>query len=146
MPAIRPVTVDLATGVVTIGGTRVSLERADGYFTAPGGFRARALTFAERSSIVAGALIDPEPHRALLTKLRALAAPSHDTATKCQTRSFSRSPEAVNRPEHFQIVRVKPVASREADWQSVQQTPALLVDQISVGGGGRSPRGRLDSF
>lgn len=131
MPAIRPVTVDLATGVVTIGGTRVTLDRDATYFTAPDGFRARALTFAERSSIVAGALIDPEPNRSLLTKLRSLAAPSHDTATEMSDALMLALAGGGEPAAPF------PDCSREAcrrqgtDWQTVQQTPAVLVDQIA---------------
>jgi hypothetical protein len=131
MSAIRPVTVDLATGVVTIGGTRVALERAGAYFTAPGGFRARALTFAERSSIVAGALIDPEPHRSLLTKLRALAAPAYDKTddvTDALILALAGGGEAA---APFSDCAREACRKRDSDWQTVQQAPAVLVDQIA---------------
>jgi len=131
MPAIRPVTVDLATGVVTIGGTRVHLACADGYFTAPGGFRARALTFAERSSIVAGALIDPEPQRALLTKLRALAAPAYDKSDQVTDALILALAGGGESAGSFSDCARDACRKQGTDWQAMQQSPAVLVDQIA---------------
>jgi hypothetical protein len=79
MQASRPITVDLSTGVVVLGGTRVVLERDGDHFVAPGGLRARVLTFEERSGVIAGALMDREPKRALLSRLRNLAGNGNDT-------------------------------------------------------------------
>ena len=86
MQALRPVTVDLATGVITLGGTHVTLERDGEHYIAPGGGCLRALTFEERSSVVAGALIDPEPNRALLTKLRHSPMASADNESRIDGR------------------------------------------------------------
>ncbi len=132
MQMLRPVTVDLATGVVTLGGTRVALQREGEHYVAPGGVRARALTFEERSGVVAGALIDPEPNRALLTKLRNLANVSSDhddELADALTLALAGGGEPA--PSFAECARS---ACRNAslDWQTVQQTPAVVVDQLAT--------------
>jgi hypothetical protein len=131
MPAFRPVTVDLATGVVTIGGTRVALQREGAYFNASGGFRARALTFAERSLIVAGALIDPEPNRALLTKLRTLAAPIYETTDQMADALILALAGGGEPAASFAECAREACRKQGVDWQTVQQTPAVLIDQMA---------------
>lgn len=131
MQALRPVTVDLATGVVTLGGTHLTLERDGERYVAPGGRRLRALTFEERSSVVAGALIDPEPNCALLTKLRNLGnipADNGDQLMDALVLALAGGGEAA--PSFAECART---ACRNAgwNWQSVQETAAVVVDQLA---------------
>ncbi len=130
MQTLRPVTVDLATGVVTLGGKRVALQREGEHYAAFGGIRARALTFEERSGVVAGALIDAEPNRALLTKLRNLANISGDCASELtDALALALAGGGEPAPSFAECARS---ACRNAslDWQTVQQTPAVVVDQL----------------
>ena len=146
MQALRPVTVDLATGVVTLGGTQLTLERDGERYVAPGdGLLVRALTFEERSSVVAGALIDPEPNRALLTKLRqSRKCFRQTTAIELRTPLCWPWPEAVKRPRRLRNVRAQPAAMPNLDWQSVQQTAAVLVDQLAEATDAPVSRRRMD--
>jgi len=109
MRTLGPVTVDLAAGIVTLGGNSITLAREGDHFIAPGGLHARALRFEERSLVVAGALLEPEPNRALLVKSQVSPA----TAMNWPMPSSLPWPVAVNRLPTLQSVRAPP-AVREA--------------------------------
>lgn len=131
MQALLPVTVDLASGVVTLGSTRVQLERHGNSYVAPGGWPVRTLTFQERSRVIAGALIDPEPISALLAKLRTLAnVPSDSKDEMADALLLALAGGGQQAPAFSECARA---ACRKSsmDWKSVQESPALLVDQIA---------------
>ena len=131
MQALRPVTVDLATGVITLGSTQVTLERHGEQYIAPGGLLVRALTFGERSSVVAGALMDPEPNRALLAKLRHFSNVLPDTESRiADALVLALAGGGETAPPFAECART---ACRNAnlDWNSVHQSAAVLVDQLA---------------
>jgi hypothetical protein len=131
MQALRPVTVDLATGAVTLGSTRVTLQREGEHYVAANGFRGRALTFEERSQVVAGALMEREPNRALLTKLRNLANLPAEALEKLSDALMLAL--AGGGEKGLDFAACARVASRNGnlDWEAVQQAPAVLVDQLA---------------
>src|SRR6185312_10000050 len=131
MQAPRPVTVDLAAGIVTLGGMRVALERSGEQFVAPGGWPLRSLTFEERSRIVAGALIAPEPYRALLNQLRNLASVANqdDEITDALLLAFAGGGEPAS---SFDDCARAACQNSGLDWRAVQKTSAVLVDQLAV--------------
>lgn len=99
----------------------------------------RALTFEERSSVVAGTLMDPEPNRALLTKLRTLAKVHPDTDSElADALVLALAGGGEPAPPFAECART---ACRKGnlDWQSVYQSAALLVDQLASSAG--SPSG-----
>jgi hypothetical protein len=131
MQALRPIMVDLAAGVVTLGGMRVALQRKGERYVASGGLQARALTFEERSWVVAGALIDPEPNRALLTKLRNLANISGDHGDEvADALALALAGGGELAPGFAECARAA-CRNGNLDWQTIQQTPAVLVDQLA---------------
>ena len=131
MQALRPVTVDLATGVVTLGGTRVALQRDGEQYVTPGGPRLRALTFEERSWVVAGALMSPEPNRALLSKLRNLAnvTTDGDEMTDALLLALAGGGESAS---SFNECARAACRMRQLDWRTVQQTSAVVIDQLAL--------------
>jgi len=134
MQALAPVIVDLATGVVMLGGTRVALERDGEHYVSPDGLRTRALTFEERSSVVAGALMEREPNRALLSKLRNLAnVPAGAEGALADALLLALAGGGEPAPDFAECARA---ACRRAhlDWQSVQTTAAVVVDQLASDG------------
>ncbi len=138
MQAFRPVTVDLATGVITLGPAQLRLERHGQKYIAPGGLLVRALTFGERSSVVAGALMDPEPNRALLAKLRQFSNVLPDNESEiADALVLALAGGGEMAPPFAECART---ACRNAnlDWHSVYQSAAVLVDQLAVSTG--SPR------
>jgi hypothetical protein len=132
MQASRPITVDLSTGVVVLGGTRVVLERDGDHYVAPGGLRARVLTFEERSGVIAGALMDREPKRALLSRLRNLAGNGNDTdEALADALLLALAGGGENAPAFHECLRLACQHGR-LDWNSVQRTPAVVVDQFAA--------------
>ena len=131
MQALRPVTVDLATGVVTLGGTRVTLERDGERYVAPDGLGLRALSFEERSSVVAGALMTPEPNRALLNKLRNLGNVTEADDQLADALLLALAGGGEPAPSFEECARTA-CRLRKLDWQTVQSAPAVLVDQLAT--------------
>lgn len=131
MQALRPVTVDLATGVVMLGGTCVSFVRDGEDYVTPHGLRARALTFEERSHIVAGALMEREPNRALLAKLRNLASiPASVDPALANALLLAFAGGGEPGPDFAECARAA-CRNGTRNWQIIQKTAALVVDQLA---------------
>jgi hypothetical protein len=131
MQPLRPVTVDLATGVVMLGGACVSFVRDGEDYVTPHGLRARALTFEERSHIVAGALMEREPNRALLAKLRNLASiPGNVDPELANALLLAFAGGGESGPDFAECARAA-CRNGNGNWQIIQKTAALVVDQLA---------------